>query len=77
MEVSSFSSLVELASLLCEGLCCARSGHTPTEIADAQERLGSSTAPSLKTLNMLDVCLTADGKARSLEPPHAELNSIE
>ena len=33
--------------------------------------------PPLKTLNMLDVRFTADGEARSLEPSHAELNSIE
>jgi len=33
--------------------------------------------PSLKALNMLDVCLAADSEARSFEPSHAELDSIE
>lgn len=33
--------------------------------------------PPLKTLNMLDVRLAADGETRSLEPSHAELNSME
>ncbi len=33
--------------------------------------------PPLKTLYMLHVRLAADGEARSLEPSHAEVNSIE
>lgn len=33
--------------------------------------------PPLQTLDMLNVSLACDGKARSFQPPHAELHSIE
>ena len=33
--------------------------------------------PPFQILNMLNVCFASDGKACGLEPPHAELHSIE
>ncbi len=33
--------------------------------------------PPLKALNVVNVRLATDGEARSLEPAHAELHSIE
>jgi hypothetical protein len=33
--------------------------------------------PSRKILDMLDIRLPANGKARGFEPPHAELNAID
>lgn len=33
--------------------------------------------PPRKALDMLDIGLAAYGKARGLEPPHAELNTVD
>ncbi len=39
--------------------------------------LGRTAVPPLEALNVFNVRLATDGKARSLEPAHAELHSIE
>ncbi len=41
------------------------------------EGLGRTAVPPLKALNVFNVRLATDGEARSLEPAHAELHSIE